>query len=449
MFKEYWQKIKSNWFGPLTIKKMGSDPNASVRLGMFISLFGFGGFVLWAAMAPMDMAIVAQGVVNVESSKKTVQHLRGGIVKEILVHGGDLVKKGDPLIRLEDAQIRATLTQLKTQLFSMQATRERLLAERAHLNVLVFSESLRKEAVTPATIEFMNSQEELFLARRNSMKGDVAILKENIAGLEERLNGVQNMSQGRVRQIELLEDQLKAMRALLQKGYVARNQLFDLERTLATVTGARAEDMGNMANMKKSIAELKLRILRVDAEFQKEIAMRLEDVDRSIGPLREQIASAQDDMDRVVITAPVDGVVMGIKPKTIGGVISSGQELMSVVPVGEKFAIDIQVKPEDIDRVHVGLLADVRLSAFNRNTTPILKGKVTMVSPDRTLDDRTAQPSYPARIMLTEESMKKLGDLQIQAGMPADVIIKLGERSLLAYLVKPAGDRLALSGHQE
>ena len=392
---------------------------------------------------------MAQAVVNVASSRKTLQHLHGGTVREILVHNGDRVKAGDPLIQLDDTQTRAMLAQIKSEYLSARANEARLLAERDKHTTLAFPDEIKREANDPAIAELMRVQQELFDTRRKSLAGEIAIHRENLAGLQEQLTGLHNLEKSKASQISLLEEQLKGMRALLQKGYIARVQLFELERSLANLNGARGEDLSNIARLQKNIGELRLKILQIGQDYLKELATKLEETDRQISSLREKLNSAQYEMDRVIINAPVDGFVMGLKTHTLGGVILPGQEIMDIVPEGQAFLLDARIQPQDIDKVHIGLKADVRLTAFNRNTTPVVQGEITMVSADRLKDERTGEPYYSSHIKLTDDSMAKLQGLQIQPGMPADVIIKTGERTFLDYLFKPLSDRVATALKEE
>jgi HlyD family type I secretion membrane fusion protein len=423
--------------------------DAPLWWGAFVTLVGVGGFLLWAAFAPLDEGIVTQGVVTLEHHRQSIQHLRGGIVKEIRVRNGDPVHAGDALIRLDETQALAEMSLVKGQYLSTRATEARLLAERDRGAVLTFPEEVTREAGDPRIADFLRVQTELFETRAKSLAGEIAVARENMAGLQEQLGGLRELEQSKARQMRLYEEQLNSMRALLEKGYVARTQLFDLERMLAGVSGSRGEDLGNIARLQKNISELKLRVLNIEQQHLKDVGTQLQDVQKEAASLRERMSAAADALERMVATAPVDGYVMGLNAHTVGGVILPGQEIMSIVPLGEPFMLDVRIQPKDVDKIRAGLPAGIRLTAFNRNTTPVVQGRVTGVSPDRLQDERTGEPYYSSRVVLGEEGLAQLRDLQIQPGMPADVIIRTGERTLLEYLCKPLLDRFARSLKEE
>lgn len=428
---------------------LDSDPSPVVTQGLLLVLFGFGGFLLWAMLAPLDQGVVAQGVVNVDTKRKTVQHLRGGIVDKILVRDGTKVKKGDPLILLNDTQAKAELGIVKGQYLAARASETRLLAERDKQDHINFPNDLMAEKSDPIVAELMRVQNDLFHARRATLLGAIAIYQQSVAGLQDQINGLQSIEKSAEQQMSLLNEELASLRTLFAQGYVPRTRLFDLERSLANITGSRGEALSNIEKSRNSIREMKLRILQQQQEFDKEVGAELEEIRREVAAQRERYVAAQDSLDRSVIESPTDGVIVGSSIYTVGGVISPGQELMYVVPEGDALLIETQVMPQDIDKVQKGLLADVRLTAFNQSTTPVVQGTVVMVSADRTVDERTGVPYFAAKVAITEEGLKKLEKLQIQPGMPADVIIKTGERTFMGYLLKPLFDRVARSFKEE
>lgn len=343
MMKPFWNKsVADNAAADPSAVAPVTNPNSAIAWGVLIALFGFGGFVLWAVLAPLDEGVVAQGTVNVDSKRKTVQHLRGGIVDQILVRDGDRVVKDQPLIRLNDTQL------VKTHL-----------------------------------------------------------------ALQEQINGLEQLASGKAQQIRLLNEELASLRKLFNEGYVPRNRLFDLERALAELTGSRGENLANIA------------------------------------ALKERLAATVDDIERSTIRSSTDGVVMGLNVHTIGGVINPGERLLDVVPENEPLVIDAQVPTNVIDKIHVGLRVDVRFTALNQTTTPIVDGEVITVSADSFTDSRTGISYYTARVTVPEESMSKLGNQRIQPGMPVDIIVKTGERTMMDYLLKPLTDRVARSMKEE
>lgn len=426
-----------------------SDPEVIIRRGMNVVIFGFLGFVVWASFAPLDQGIVAQGVVTVESNRKTVQHLRGGIVEQIFVKGGDVVRKGDPLVRLNETQVKSELGWLEAQYIGARATEARLVAERDHLQEVTFPEELLEHEKEPRAGEYMRVQRELFLTRRKALEGERAIVRESIAGQEEQIQGLTAQINSKSHQIQLLDEELASLKKLLTKGFVARSQLFERERALADVTGSRGEDQGRLASLRKAISEQRLKLLQIEQGFQKEVQTQLEASQKEATALHEKLLGARDDLDRVTITSPDDGYVMGIAIHTIGGIVTPGQELMYIVPHDEALLLDIQIQTQDVDKIHAGMAADVRLTAFNTNTTPVVPGKVRTVSADRIVDPHTGMPYYSGRVEITEEGMSMIKDLVVQPGMPADVIVKAGERTFMGYFFKPLFDRFARSMKEE
>lgn len=422
-----------------------TDPAPAIRFGLILIVSVLGVFMTWSLLAPLDQGVVAPGVVNVDSNRKTIQHLKGGTVKEIPVRDGDHVKKGDVLLVLDDTQWRAGLDIEQDAYWSARAIEARLIAERDRQNHITFPEELLSDAASPRLKEILRVQNELFQARRHSLEGEVAIYRESIAGLQEHIVGLEGLEKNKAKQIALFTEELTALTKLLEKGHVARTQVFEVQRAIASLTGDRASHLSEIASTRKNIGEMKLKILQREQDFLKEVETDLEAIKQEAIARYQRMISAQYDLDHSIITAPVDGMVMGKTAYTIGGVIRPGDDIMFVIPEGERMILQAQIRPQDIDKVKVGLKADVRLSAFNQSTTPVIEGEVTMVSADRTEDKRTGMPYYASRVVITDDGMLRLGDLQIQPGMPVDIIIKTGERTFMSYLMKPFMDRIALA----
>lgn len=432
--------------------QVATDVRPVVRAGLLTLLLGAGGFLVWAGFAPLDQGITLPGVVNVDSKRKTVQHLRGGIVQEILVHDGDNVKSGQVILRLNNTQAKAQLGEVKSQYYSAKAMEDRLEAERIHAGTIKFSDELiqLKEA-EPQVASSMMVQEQLFKTRRESLRSEISIFNENIAAQNAQIKGLESLAQSKSDQLKLVQEELGALRKLFGQGYVPRSRLFDLERAYADIQGTRSEDIGNVGRLKKSIGELRLRIVQRQQEFQKEVETQLSDLQRQSAALKERMIALQDEVVRTEIKAPNSGVVVGLNVHTVGGVIGPGEKILDIVPQDEQLVVEAQLMPNDITKVHAGLPTDIHFTAFNQKHTPIIEGKVISVSADRLTDPRTGMPYYISRVVVTQNGMKELREkkLIVQPGMPADVVVRTGERTMLQYLVKPLIDRMSFSLKEE
>jgi len=418
------------------------------RLGFIILfvVFGLGG--LWAGLAPLDSAVLAQGYLTVKSSRKTVQHLEGGIVRELMVHDGDHVKAGDTLMRLDDTQARAQLEAARSQLIAAQALEARLIAERDDRNDVTFGKSDFPED-DKRVQEARNSERQIFIAQRNARLGEIEVLKNKSAELEQQIRGFSAIIQSKQGLSQSYGSEIKDLSELLKQGYVNNERLRDQERNLSRLQAEIADQQSAIARAKVQMGETKLQILQTTQKFKSDVANKLAETQSRIYELRERLGALQDLVNRTVIKAPVDGMVMGLAVHTIGGVVAPGTHLLDIVPSGADLVVEVEVQPNDIDRIELGKLAEVRFSAFKNATTPILEGEVVYISADRFTNERTGAPYYLARVALTEKGRADLGRRELVPGMPADVLINTGARTLLNYLLKPARNAMARSMIEE
>ncbi|MDY0012904.1 MAG: HlyD family type I secretion periplasmic adaptor subunit [Rhodocyclaceae bacterium] len=421
-----------------------TDDQGFRRLGRWLIFGGFGGFFLWAALAPLDQGVATQGVVITDSKRKTIQHQTGGVVEEIRVREGDTVKAGQVLLRLNPKPAQAQFASVYAQILTARALESRLLAERRGEASVTFPAEIQKERGDPSVAEAMEIQSRVFLKRKAALEGQVAILGENIAQREAYLTGLESQRQAKRSQLEILKSQAESLRALAAEGYYPRNRLQDLERALSEISGSHEETVATIARTQREISEYRLRITQVRQEFARDVESQLQEVQRDVNGLTERLVAAQDELDRVEIKAPVDGMVMGLQTHTIGGVIAAGGRIMDLAPAGESLAVEAKVPPHLIDGVRKGLRADVRFVAFNQSTTPVVHGTIASISADLVPDaNPQSPPSYLARVEVTPEGLRDLGTNEIRTGMPVDVIIKTGERTFLGYLAKPFLNRVA------
>ncbi|TWI49281.1 epimerase transport system membrane fusion protein [Pseudomonas duriflava] len=414
------------------------------RLGFIILLvvFGIGG--LWASLAPLDSAALASGYVAVKSYRKTVQHLEGGIVEELRVHDGDHVKAGDVLIVLGDTQARADLEAARSQLIANQALEARLIAERDDKDDVTFGPSDFPENDTRVK-EARNSERQIFIAQRNARLGEIEVLKNKSAELEQQIRGFTTAIESKKSLSQSYDSEIKDLSELLKEGYVNNERLRDQERTRARLQAEIADHQSSIARAKVQIGETKLQILQSTQKFKSDVANKLAEAQSRIYELREKVGALQDKVNRTLVRAPVDGMVMGLAVHTIGGVVSPGTQLLDIVPVGADLIVEVHIQPNDIDRVELGRKAEVRFSAFKNATTPILEGELTYVSADRLTDERTGDAYYLGRVALTDRGRLDLGRRELVPGMPAEVLINTGARTFLNYLLQPARNAMARS----
>ncbi|HEY5899284.1 MAG TPA: HlyD family type I secretion periplasmic adaptor subunit [Burkholderiales bacterium] len=414
------------------------DFRTPLRRGAALLLFGFGGFLAWAALAPLDEAVPASGIVSIDGKRKRIDHLAGGLVEKILVREGEHVKQGQDLVVLDAAQSKAALNAALSQWQVAKATEARLVAERDGLKAIAFPAQLREAARDAEAAIAMAAQERLFRARRNALDGELRILRESVRGLEEQLASLDALRAGRQKQVDLLKQQLESFQKLSTQGFVSRNHLMEQERQLADVQGKQSEDLSNIAALRARLAEFRMRGAQREAEYRREVEVQLADVQREAATLGEKLAAQRDTYTRLAIRAPVSGTVVDLEANTVGGVVKPGDRIMEIVPSGDDLVVEARLAPQYIDRVHPGLPVHLHFDAYmNRADRPVIGGKVDVVSADALTDTKTGQSYYAMRIRVPAEERKGLGDLQLLPGMQATVMVKTGERALLVYLARP------------
>lgn len=429
--------------------ELNTDASSYARLGWLIVILGFGGFLLWALIAPLDQGVPLSGNVAVATNRKVIQYQSGGTVDSILVRDGDQVKAGQVLLKMNSVQVKSALDIAKTQFYTAKATEARLLAERENAKDIVFPSSLLEAKSIPQVANNMVVQQQLFSSRRLSLQSELAAADETIAGLHFQLTGLEESMQSKKQQQVFLKEQLESVRELSKDGYVARNRLLDLERTYAQVNGSISEDIGNIGRAKRQIAELTLRKSQRQQDYQKEVRTILTDVQKEAEALQSRLTALQYDFDNVDVKAPVDGTIVGLSVFTTGAVVPSGFKLMELVPLGDALIIEGQLPVNLIDKVHKGLPVELIFSAFNSNKTPHIPGIVTHVSADRSIDERSGAPYYKVRAEVAPDGLKKLANHQIRPGMPVEMIVKTGERTMMNYLMRPLLDRAASAMKEE
>jgi len=422
-----------------------ANPRGWIVTGMLTILIAFGGFGTWAALASLDSAAIASGVVVVESDRKSVQHLEGGLVKEIRVRDGDRVEKDDVLVRLEDTHAKALHDIVRGELDAALAEESRLIAERDDRDSIVFPAELLARSKMAKVVKSLQGQRHLFTARRNALHGQVSILEKSIAQFQEEIEGLKAEQVAREQQLKILGDELKGLRKLLAQGNVPRNEVLAYERKLAELGGEKGRFKSNVARAEQGIGEARLRIAQLLKSAREEVVAELRQVQERVFGLEERLISAREVLGRTEIRAPTSGIVMGLRFHTTGGVIAPGHEILQVVPVGDRLVIEAHIDPIDIDDVAVGQQATVRLTAFKLRATPIIVGTLINLSADRLVDEHSGTPYYLARIEVSKEQLASIGNLQLQPGMPVEALIKTGSRTALGYMLSPFSDSINLA----
>lgn len=425
-----------------------TDTSRPARIGLWVLGIGFGGFLLWAGLAPLDEGVPTQGMVTIDTKRKDVQHMSGGLVREVFVKEGQFVRKDDPLIRLDDAMLAANFEAVRQHYFTLRAMEGRLAAEQTGQARITFHPDLQKQN-DPQLRQTLNNQEQLFQSRRNALQADLQAIEEAIRGLEASIQGYEGVLKGRSSQLEFLQEELKGIRDLVKEGYAPRNKQLELERMAAEAMGSIADLQGNILRARRGVAEMKMRAIQRTQEYRKEVDSMLSDVRREVQADADKFKAATQEMERTVIRAPAEGQVVGLVVQTVGGVIGPAQKLMDIVPLNERLLLETRVPPFMIDRVQAGLAADVRFSSFAHAPSLVVQGRVESVSSDLITDPRTGMSYYLARVLVTPEGLKELGGRQMQAGMPAEVVIMMGERTVLTYLLHPFLKRMAASLKEE
>lgn len=404
-------------------------------VGVFI--IGFG---TWSAFAPLESAAMAPGMVVSESNRKTIQHLEGGIIAEILVKDGDVVHAGQTLIRLDDTKARTTLASLQGQLWDARAREARLLAERDEAPEIRFPDLLLAHAKDPVVAQAMTGQKKIFETRRSLLESKIAATRERINQVHEEIRGHEAEEAAARRRIDLINEEIKGVQTLLAKGLARKPRLLELQRQLAEIEGRRGDIVAQIARAKQTIAESEINILSLRNDAQKEVADELRETQKKIHELSEHAEAAANVMARTEIKAPQDGIVTNLMVHTPGGVINQGEPLMDLVPKADRLVVEARVRPEDIDRVHEGLPAQVRLLPYKQRRTPPVNATVIYVSADRLVDKRTGQPYYAAKLRLDEKELAEIKDVKLVPGMPSEAMIKTGETTVAAYALSPIID---------
>lgn len=402
------------------------------------------GFMLglgtWASLAPLESAAIASGVVESESSRKTIQHLEGGIVSKILVSDGDIVRSGQTLIALDDTRANSEVQSLQSQLWDATARAARLQAEQQRFESIAIPDALEQDSkqngVAAAAV---SAQQFIFQARLQVHESQLAVVRERRRQVEKEIEGLKAQESATGQRVDIVREELDMVATLVNKGLERRPRLLNLQRELADVEGRRGEITAQISRAGQVISEQQATLFKLESERQNEIAQSLRDAQNQIFQLRERLLAARDQLARTEVKAPEDGVITDLRVHTTGGVVGAGAPLMDLVPRQDRLIVTARLRPEDIDVVHPGLNAEVHLVPYNQRRVPRLKGTVVHVSADRLLDKRTDQPYYATKIRV-DDTQIVANDIQIVPGMPVQVFITTGRGTVALYALSPLLD---------
>ena len=408
-----------------------------IGAGIVVVALLFGGFGTWALTADLASAVLASGIVTVDGKRKQVQHQEGGTVKALLVSDGDRVEMGQPLVLLDETRPQAVYRMTKASHDAALMRQARLAAERDTATDVPVPSELVDVQDAPEVVELIAGQRALFAARRESLNGTIEILIQREAQLDREIVGLAAQEKSKARQLELVRDELDGQQQLFSQGLSPKTRVLALEREQARLEGERGELIADIARTEKAIGETRMEVLQRKREFRESVESELRTTQQELFDLRERMVATKDVLDRIVVRAPASGVVVGLDVNTIGGVIAPGETILEIVPDSKELVVEARVSPLDVDSLRIGQPAEVRFTAFRQQTTPLLEGSFVYVSADVMLDERSGQSHYVVRVQVPEEEVRRLGELELVPGMPAEVAIKTGDQRPVDYLVQP------------
>jgi len=423
-----------------------SPANKAIRRYMLLAGVTLGGLVAgaggWAATMNISAAVIGSGVIGVEGNTKKIQHGKGGIVREIRVSNGTLVRAGDILLRLDGVEASTTLAATIKEIDQLDARRLRLIAERDGVEELIDPMQQIARLEDRQFIEGLKSETSLFKARREQIDSKTAQLKEQIAQIEQQRDGTRQRLISNAEEASWSEQQAQKIENLAKEGLVQFSRLADSKRMVAQLSGERSQLLSDEATAGKRITEIELQIAQLDKDRRTEVLTDLLDTEGKLAKLAEQRLALEDQIEHLDIRAPVDGIVHQLATHTIGGLLSPGETAMNIVPTRDMLTVDMRIKPNDVDQVSIGQAARLRFSAFNQRTTSEIEGRIESLSPDVSVNEQTGETWYSARIAISPQERSKLGELALIPGMPVEAYIKAEPRTALAYIIKPISDQM-------
>jgi epimerase transport system membrane fusion protein len=426
------------------IKMPSTDDSKVIGFGLGVIILLFVVFGGWMAFAPLAESSVAVGKVSADMDKKTLQHLEGGVIESILVKDGDEVKKGDLLLKLKEINIKSQLDIFKTQYDDASAVYSRLVAQRDDLGKVIYPPELKNESI-------IKEQNNIFFETKKSKEDEKIISQNRVVQLENQINGLKSLMEAKKSRLKSISEEILEWEKLFKEQLVDKLKIRDLSREKNTIEGDISQTASEIAKLNEAINEARNQQLLREKEFTKETLNDLVKAKSMLFDLQSKIASVEDTLGRTNIVAPIDGTVVGLSLHTVGGVVAPGKDILQIIPQKSKLVVVAQLQTADIDKVKVGLMADIRFSAFNTRETHVIEGKVVHVSADSFVDQKSGAPYYEAKIEVTKEGEKQVAGygFELVSGMPAEVMIKVSERTMLSYLIKPLTDMVSRGFNEE
>ncbi|AJI94832.1 type I secretion membrane fusion, HlyD family protein [Yersinia ruckeri] len=431
------------------MQEVQCSENRALYWGWGLVLAGFGSFMLWALLAPLDKGVPVTGTVVVSGNRKAIQHPEGGIVERIRVHDGDRVEAGEVLLTLNAVRARSASDGLTAQYHQLLANEARLLAEQKGETQLLNTPHLELARQQPGMADILALQQQLLNSRQQALQLEMDGLRANIAGLQATMNAQRRVLSSKNLQKQALSQQLAGLQSLTEENYVPRNKMLETRQRYAELNGEIAQLSGEITRAEREIQQQNFRISQRQQEYQKEVNTQLAELQSTLTSVISQLESADFDLANVQMRSPVAGTVVEMKVFTEGGVIAAGQSLMEIVPDNQPLFVDARVPVAMVDKIQTGLPVELQFTAFNQSTTPKVEGTVTLLSADRLLDERTEEPYYSMRVEVSETGRQKLDGLDVKPGMPVQGFVRTGERTLMNYLFKPLMDRLHMALTEE
>ena len=410
---------------------------ASIRFGIFILLLFVGLTGFWLYTAPLDSAAIASGIVKVEGNRKTIQHIDGGVVRELNVREGDLVKRGQVLLRLDNVQAQSAVGIFSTQYDTLRVQEARLRAERDGQTAIQFPPDLLAKAEDSTIAEAVRGETQLFNARRVAQEAQFSVLRQQVLQLNEQSRGLIAQAQALERQMQLVNEELHGTRELYERGYAPKTRVLALERAMAAIGGQLAEYRGSVGRVRYTVAQAEAQVEQLRRDRLSQVSAELNSVQARIADVSERLTAAKDVLDRTEIRAPETGYVVGLTAFTVGGVINKGDKILEIVPEGSPMLIEARLKPEDAKDVHEGMRTELHLLAYKSRGIPIIHGTILTRSADRLTDPRTGEGFFLIQVEPDQKELDAIEGVKLAPGMPADVLVPTGSRTALEYLLEP------------
>jgi HlyD family type I secretion membrane fusion protein len=411
--------------------------------GCLVIAVSFGSLAAWSSTAHLSTAAIANGTLAVDSHRKSVQHLQGGIIREILVRDGRHVSVGDVMLRLDATQIQSRVDMLRAQVDLGQAEEARMIAERTGDQVVAFPPDLLQRARTePGLVAILAGQQGLFETRRQTLDGQIAILRNRIVQSKQQIAAMRLQENARLSQRALIEKELSGLRGLAARGNAPGNKVLQYEREAERITAERGEIVSTIAMTRQSIGEAELQIVQIRKAFLEQLETDIRKTQAALFEAQQRLGAAQAELVRLDVRAPYSGTVVDMVQHTVDGVVTPGSRILDIIPDGDSLVAEVQIRPGDIDGLAVGMPADIRFTSFNQIKTQVMHGQVLAISADRLVDPKSGAPYYSMHVLVNDDERRASTGLELLPGMPAEVIVEKKDRTLVSYLLQPMRDTI-------